>query len=275
MKTSLPISVLVLLLATSSLATPLRTQEYGAVPEREQDPARELCTLGYYNLCSGWVWNWEGYCGGAFNENLPVKYGVCFDLGDCPFYCGELNQSYWATKCFSSYGRVDIEIYCADEKCCPIGFPMDVVYGYIPDPDVPWQLIQWVWDLICLKQCDPTGGKFVILITDWTAGVHTAPSSDHVPRNVEAGCQEWRCQGHSYIYKNAIDYCQAYGEPAPMWVSGADYGCTGSPAIPPGCHDYPYNAGVYAEFLIECPVECWGVSGVDDNSWSEIKELYR
>ena len=102
----------------------------------------------------------------------------------------------------------------------------------------------------------------------------TAPYSECVPENVEAGCADWRCTGHSFVLKNVIDYSAYYGVAAPLWVSGADYGCILDPNwdIPPGCHE---PSGTCVEFLIDCDLHCLGPTEVEETNWSGIKAMYR
>ena len=272
MKRFLLTGLFVLMAATSGFAVPMQTAEYGTVPQREYSPLQDVCHLQYYNLCSGWVWYWTGYCNGEFEDNLPVKYGTSFNLADCPMDCAYFDGLWWAVKTYSTYGLVDVELYCTDNLGCPHRL-LGGIYGYVPDASTPWQFLDIRSEEL---DCITCGHDLLVLVTDWTAGIHTSPYSDHVPRNVEAGCHDWRCWPfHSYVYKNVVDYCDMYGAPAPTWVNGPDYGCTFVPPIPPGCHDYPYPTGVHTEFLIDCDLECLGATPVEDNSWSEIKALFR
>ena len=54
------LAVLLVTLAATSYAVPIRAPEYGTVPPREFSPGRDVCPLVYYNFCSGWVWYWTG-----------------------------------------------------------------------------------------------------------------------------------------------------------------------------------------------------------------------
>jgi hypothetical protein len=283
--------VLVLAFAATSYAVPVRTAEMGNVPERGVSPAQDVCYIGYYNFCSGWVYYWSGYCYCMWDLTYgPAQYGVCFDLADCddiygPLQCRSLTDVWWACKRFTPYGLVNIEIYpgccCFDPHCCP--WPLDPlcgVYGYVPDVGTPWQ--HFVFDPpCCLSPCDTlmcgvVPGHFIVMVTDLAGNAHTAPYSDINAYNIDAGCElDWRCVGHSYVYHSCVTYCDVYGTAAPMWVSGANYGCTNFPLIPPGCHNYLYSNGFFTEWLIDVYIACLGPTATEDKSWSEIKALYK
>jgi hypothetical protein len=265
--------VFVLSICSSSHAVPFATAEYGTVPHQEYNPYPFEQVLNYYNFCSEWVLYWTGYCNELFVDNLPVQYGVCFDMDDYSWECGHLTDTWWAMKRHSArYAVMDIEVYCADEGCGPVGQPLAGVYGYVPDASTPWQHISWGLVPVCVCW---GGDNFCVLITDYTAGIHSSPYTDHASLNVGTGCQDWRCSGHSYVYRNAISYCDWYGTPGPMWMSGANFGCTNYPPIPAGCHNYNYPTGVFLELLMDCYVVCFGGSATEKQSWSEIKALYR
>ncbi|MCK4514250.1 MAG: hypothetical protein KAU31_03275 [Spirochaetaceae bacterium] len=275
MKKILLSTILILALAATGYAIPVKTAETGAVPQRTHSTAQDLCYLSYYNFCSGWVFYWSGYCYGMFAEApYPPQFGTVFDLADCPEDCRNLDMTWWGCKRYNSYGNVDVEIYCATDAGCPVGEPLAGIYGYNPDIGAPWQLFEW--DGLELCQCDLGFGKFLVLITDYSFGASISPYSDINSYNIEAGCEEmWRCTGHSYVYSNAVNYCDVYGMPGPMWVSGYGYGCTNFPAVPPGCHDYLYPTGYFTEFLIDAYISCLGATATKERSWGEIKKLYK
>jgi hypothetical protein len=269
-------TLLVFLLAGMAGAVPFPTAEYGTVPVREYSPAQDECYLGYYNICSGWVYYWTGYCYMMFCDAPNAMYGTCFDLQDCPGDCRHLTDIWWAVKRFNSRGTVNVELYCASEYCCPIGPPLWGIYDYVANISTAWQ--HFVFDGLPLCVCEDGGaGKFIFMVTDLAYGCTTAPYSDINHLNIEIGCEtEWRCGGtHSFIYRNAVVYCDVYGQPGPMWVSGPDYGCTNFPAIPPGCHDYFYINGFFTEFLVDCYISCQGATETEDDSWGEVKRLYK
>jgi hypothetical protein len=286
MKKILLSTVLILAFAATSYAIPVRTAEMGTVPERNVSPAQNVCYLGYYNFCAGWVYYWSGYCYGLWDTApLPPMYGTCFDLADCPDDCRHLYDFWWGCKRYTGYGKADVEVYCADQSCCPVGAPIWGMYGYSVDPTTPWQHFI-VGDLelcICEQELNPEAdGKFIIMITDQADGAggvfgsHFVPYSDINYWNIQAGCETaWRCTGHSFVYRNVVDYCAVYGMPGAMWASGPTYGCTNYPPVPPGCHNYYYPTGFFTEFLIDAYVDCLGATATKKKSWSEIKTLYR
>ncbi len=277
MKKSVLIScLLVIALSTTAYAVPIHTAEKGTVPMRERAPEQEGCTISYYNFCSGWVFYWSGYCYGEWMTlSYPPQYGTVFDLSDCPGSCRHLMDCWWACKRFTVRAWVELEIFCANEYGCPIGPPLWGPYGFTPNISNPWQ--HFALGGLPLCGCEETGpGKFVIVITDQGYGAHTSPYSDIESYNINAGCQpDWDCTGHSYSYRCAVSYCDVYGAPGPMWVSGP-YGCDNVPFIPPGCHDYyGYGAGMFTEFLFDVYIACQGPTATETDSWSEIKSLYR
>jgi hypothetical protein len=274
MKKILISTILVLAMAASAYATSVKTAEHGSVPQRTHSPAQDICYIGYYNICSGWVFYWSGYCYGMFAEApLPVQYGVCFDISACPETCRNLTDLYWACKRFTVYGVVDIEIFCGSPTCCPVGDPLAGIYQWPVPFAGAWK--HFVFDNLALCPACNFSNKVVVRITDPGLGVHVSPYSDHVPLNHQAGCQDWRCTGHSYIFRNVVSYCDVYGMPAPMWVSYANTSCSDYPTVPPGCHNYTYNTGFYTEFLMDMYIACLGATATEKSSWSDIKKLYK
>jgi hypothetical protein len=252
-------------------AVPVTTLEYGTVPERVHSPDRDECHLRYYNICSGWLFSWGGYCV-TFDLHDPM-YGTCFDLADCPGRCRHLEDVWFACRAYVIWGTVDIEIYCADEDACPVGPPLAGIYGTDIPYGNPWIHLNFGGLPLC--PCEEQGAdKFIVMITEPWAGWHDVPYSDVNSYNIYGGCEtEWRCTGHSYVYRNAIDYCQVYGVPGPLWEHGAEYGCTDYPTVPP-CWTLPTN-GFYCEWLIDCYINCQGATATDRSSWSEVKRLYK
>jgi hypothetical protein len=258
-------------------AIPIWTPEFGTIPPRIPAPRQNDCHLQYYNWCSGWAAGWTAYCGNFFHNGPPgVQYGTCFNLSDCPGDCRQLESVWYACSRFTARGWADVEIYCADDLGCPIGSPLAGIYGYQPDFGNLWQHLDFGGVPLC--SCEGQGsGKFIVMITDYTAGTVTRPISDLNSYNVDAGCEtEWRCDGtHSYVYHNRDSYCQIYGAPGPLWMWSyvSEYGCTNYPPIPEGCHGQ--STGFFAEWLIDCYVSCEGPTETEKDSWSEIKALYR
>jgi hypothetical protein len=275
MKRILLSTILVLAFAASSYAVPTRTLEYAPDLAREYAPAQDQCSIIYYNICSGWVFYWTGYCYANFVDVPLVEIGVCFDLDLCPSDCRHLNNSWFSCSRFNGYGFVDISVFCAVD-CCPVGDPLGTV-TLNPTPEAgSWYNIPWGGLELC--DCDQ-----IIMMASFACVENNnwAPRTDinglDFPYgNIGVGCEtEWRCSGHSFVYTNAVSYCDVYGAGGPMWVSGPYYGCTNFPPIPPGCHDYVYTNGFYTEWLQDIYIDCLGATATETNSWSEIKSLYR
>jgi hypothetical protein len=226
----------------------------------------------YYNYCSGWMHPWYWYCFSEFGF-CDHRYGTCFDLADCPEDCRILEDVWWACQAYGGYNYVDIEIYCADEDDCPLGPPLAGIYDYeVDDGGYPWEHV----DFGGLPLCGCTGtSRFIVMIVQ-DAGHIVWPYADLNYRNLDDGCEsEWRCTGHSFVYQGTVSYCNAYGVPAPLWGSWAGAACTEYPAVPPSCHNYHYDTGFYAEWLIDCYISCQGPTQTENRSWSEVKALYR
>jgi hypothetical protein len=269
------IAILAAFVGAESWAIPLEHFQLERIPDRPSAPRQDQCFLSYYNVCSGWMYYWVSYCQGVFHwAPAPPRYGTVFDLSDCPSGCRQLGEVWWAWHYYHLRSSVDIEIYCADELGCPLGSPIAGVYQY--QHSGTWQHVDFGGLPLCV--CEDEGAdSFVVMVT-----LHCGPSctvlplSDAHPLNMQEGCEtEWRCAGHSYCYRNVVSYCDVYGEPAPLWVSGVGFGCTEYPPVPPGCHNYFYNTGCSAEWLIDCYVSCEGATEAEKGSWSEIKALYR
>jgi hypothetical protein len=272
--------LLVVLAAGVVSAGPLPVAEYGTVSPRQPVQRQDVCHLSYYNICSGWVLPWGGYCYGPFGQEapLPPKYGTCFDLAGCPGQCRNLEDVWWACARYHYWGSVDVEVYCADENACPQGAPLAGIYGYHAYYPSDWQHFRFHGLPLC--GCDGAAAdRFIIMITqDCTGpwGCHVLPYSDAPWLNVQGGCEpEWRCSGHSYVYQSWVSYCNANGAPGPLWLPDPSYGCTDPPVLPPACIPDPYEAGVFCEWLIDCYVSCQGPTATEKTSWSGVKAMYR
>ena len=261
MKTACLALALVVLAPLESSAIPKATAHHGAVPIRESQEREDTCHLRYYNVCSEWTWTWMGYCYGYWPEIPDVRpsYGTCFDLADCYAECAHLTDVWWACESLGWWGRVDVEIFCADANCCPIGAPLAGVYDYWPSGG-GWHHLNF--DEVSLCSCEQGEMlRFTVMITDYAAGNWIYPHSDHNAANVASGCESsWRCAGHSYVYHSQVSYCETYGEPAPLWIGWGSGGCTNIPDIPPGCHSFYSDTGYFSEWLIDCYVSCLGAT---------------
>ncbi len=279
MKKILLCAFLVLAFAATSFAIPVRTQDFQA-PQKEMRAAEEDCWLYYYNRCTSWMWGWGGYCYFGWVDAYTVNgmnpaYGTCFDLADCPNDCRHLTDVCFGCFFANSYGVNDVEIYCANECCAPVGEPLGGVYGTPTNPLTYWHYFNFGELALC--PCDELFGKFVVVVTDMDplSGANV-PLSENFAQDMAAGCMVWDCfDHHSFVFVNGYDYVLNYGMPCPFWVSGPGYGCTNYPTIPPGCHNYFYSTGGPCEWLIDAYITCLGPTATESSSWSEIKSLYR
>ena len=262
MRKAMTLLFLIPALAGTSSADPLSYHihaEYGLTAPTGQT-AEDECKLGYFDICSGWVYWWAGYNGTPWIDlETPAKVGVCFDLSDCADGCEDCNSLggiLWAWNRLTCYGRIDVEFYCADETCCPVGSPLAGFYDYHVDPADPFQYFS-LGDLEL--PCDDC--KFVAIASVKTPR-DCAPYCDANDHNRGSGCEtEWRCSGHSYIYRSTLDYCQARGFPEPLTI---DYegACGGENRF-------------YAEWIAYAYIGCSGALATEKNTWSELKKFYR
>ncbi|MCK4548237.1 MAG: hypothetical protein KAW17_12450, partial [Candidatus Eisenbacteria sp.] len=207
---------------------------------------------------------WTGYNGTEWidleGQGLaPARIGVCYDLNDCDLPCGEcqnLTGVWFAFSRLSEFGVVDLEIYCANENCCPVGAPLGGFYDYHVAKDQAWKYFPFDGLRLDCVDC-----KFIVMVTVKTPE-HCVPLSDANDLNRLDGCEiEWRCAGHSYCYRSLVDYCDVYGYPGRMLV-----GYSG--ACPP-------DDGFHVEWLSHAYISCGGTTATEKTSWSEIKALYK
>jgi hypothetical protein len=279
MKKILLCAFLVLAFAATSFAIPARTQEFQA--EKEIRAAEEDCWLYYYNRCTTWMWGWGGYCYFGWIDaglmGMNPSYGTCFNLMDCDWGCRNLTQICWGAFLATEYGINDVEIYCANDCCAPIGEPLAGVYGIVADQTTYWHYVDFGSLELC--PCEEPGffGKFIVMVTDRNPlSDCNVPLTENFAQDMAAGCMVWDCfDEHSFVFVNGYDYVLNYGMPCPLWVSGPGYGCYNFPAIPPGCHNYFYSTGGPNEWLIDAYITCLGPTATESSSWSEIKSLYK
>lgn len=261
MKRILLSALLILAFAATSYALPVKTAEYGAVTPKDYSPAQDQCALIYYNYCSLWVYYWT--FGG------PGQAGVCFDLADCCDTgcesCRYLSHGYWGFRRMSVYGFADFDLYCADNHCCPVGGPVASAYG------VPVQAL-WVQvaygidiDAVCPGAC-----TFIHMMTH-THPNDNAPYSDGDNLNWDRGCgTTWTCVPHSFVYVGydtlgaPIDYCALTGYPSFMFYPDTRSTC-----------QTQFGIGFYHNWLADFYIDCASPSAAEQNSWSEIKALYK
>jgi hypothetical protein len=256
-------AVIVLGLAAPALAGDGRPMEAVTFSAPGSHAAAQGCRLGYFDLCSGWVSWWTGFNGtdwAALVESQlpPPRAGVCFDLGGCDDGCADcksLDGVLWAWKRFSTYGRIDVEVYCADQSGCPVGQALGGFYDYHLDPSSAFQYFSFDGLDLPTESC-----KFAVIATMKTPGA-CAPYSDMNDANRYYECEgAWRCSGHSYIYRSAADYCST-GHPAALVVE-REGACPGI-------------GGFHAEFIVYAYLGCGPSVSTEKTSWSGVKKLFR
>jgi hypothetical protein len=264
MKRILLSALLVLAFAATSYALPVRTAEYGAVTPLNYSPAQNQCLLYYCNFCSFWVYYW------SFGPG-PGQFGTCWDLADCCDTgcesCRVVTTSIFGFRRMSVYGFADFAVYCADNHCCPSGAALATAVG-VPVNSL-WTIVDW-GGLDLDQLCPPGQCTFI------TMGTHThpndnAPYSDGDNLNWDNGCgTTWTCVPHSFVYVGydtlgaPIDYCQLTGYPSFMFFPDARSYC-----------QTQFGIGFYHNWLAYQYVDCWEPSASEQNSWSEIKALYK
>ena len=260
MKKILLSTILVLALAATGYALPVKTAEYGVTP-RDFSPAQDQCALIYYNFCSFWVYYWTFGPPGAV-------VGTCYDLNDCCEngceVCRFISHGYWGTKRFSPYGYGDFALWCVDDHCCPttlmaqaIGVPLNTL----------WTGIGWgvAIDDYCPGDCEFLGTFTITFPND------NCPYSDGDNLNADDGCgTTWTCVPHSYVYVafdtlgNEIDYCALTGYPAFMFYADTRSYC-----------ETQFGIGFYHNWLADMYIDCVSISATESNTWGEIKALYK
>jgi hypothetical protein len=258
MKKILFSTILILAFAATSYAIPA-TRTAVQLEQSEYTAAQEICHLAYYNYCSGWVWHFSGW-------GTPAKVGVCFDLNDC--ICCETCRDLGMTRFYwyrvTPYGYADMEVFCADDYCCPVGGPLAGYYHVWLDPSLATWWVYSDFSGVSLANCPNC--RFILMGT--FDGAHTDIFTDADPLNFDAGCSTpplWNCTPHSYIYLDVHDYCAEFGSPAAFFMTDSRSDC-------PTYYGY---VGYFADFLCWADITCTGPSATDQNSWSEIKALYR
>jgi hypothetical protein len=263
MKKILLSTVLILAFAASSYAVPVKTAM--EVGDLDYPSRQDVCALAYYNVCSGWIWYWTGWTPGA-------QLGTCFDLtdcADCSEPCHDLAEIVWLPYPITTYGHVDVEVFCGDDVCCPIGDPLGGWYNFPIDQDWANRYHFVFSPPLDVSGCDPTMIVMVTLLEpDLTAPVSSSDQLNwHPPDGSDPCATEWTCEPHSYIYRDALDYCFEYGAPV-GWI------VTGYPESDCEDHGGPADA-FYVNLFLYIYLGCEGATATEDATWSEIKALYK
>jgi hypothetical protein len=204
--------------------------------------AATSCSVAYYNICTGWVWVWNGWSPGD-------RFGVTFDT------CCGVNASTKVTSLgiyvwtgappgYSLTGT--LAIYDVDTDRCPTGAPL---YSQ------PW-LPPTGYPTIALPGggVDIPGTSFAVVFTNSMApATPLAMTTDHPAVGMTGP--------------------QACGTCYPTTrVNHSFYWGTASTAVCPGS---PFDDGVCnAELWFDAQMNCT-TTAVEPTSWGALKALYR
>ena len=227
----------VLILSCSSASGALEKHVGRAVDDDRAWQAGTSLSFAYYNLCTGWVWVWEGW---EPNDVIGVTYSQTSPVLS-------LNGTWWffGTGSPAGYGFTGtVEIRVADSDRCPVGGGL-ATQSFLPVSG--WNAIDWVGGVSVGSgqfsvtfQFGPGSANPATLWTDHPAAGPTGPPA----------C--WSC------YPNPRDTRSFY------------FGTAASPL----CPGSPLNDGVCnAEFLQD--VQAVFNDVVEPRSWSTVKHLYR
>lgn len=148
--------------------------------------ATGMCSVVYYDHCSGWVWIWEG---------SPQSWsGVVFDL---PRECGKLpgescsNTHFWFYWRFTSPGRmfVNYRAHEVDSSNCLLGEPLLEIDHYSPTE-------RWNYH----SGFGETSADRVAIVSQPYWGSWPRISSDHNVRNQGVGCGTIPVTARSFLF---------------------------------------------------------------------------
>jgi hypothetical protein len=272
MKKILLSTLLIAAFATTTHAIPIKTSTDG-LPERDGPSRQDICYLAYYNIGSGWVYHWAGWGGYHWcQEEDYYAFGTCFDLTDCEPECRDLTDVWVGLWGIQGYGLFDLEIYCADAVCCPLGPPLAGFYAMTCN-NLGFGWYHFVFGPaggpgLVLCPCDEPAQQFIAMVTAYCGLCWPVSDIGQSAPGV------WRCDGtHSYVYSHVINYCAVYGVPSPLWSNYGGCPVGTAPWGPPA--GYFTDPGAYCEWIIDCYITCLGPTASEETTWSQIKDLYR
>lgn len=148
-------------LATSSTGSALERRTKSVDLDRDVWARGSSCSVAYYNLCTGWIWSWDGW----FPDD---RFGTVFQ--NCGGAGATLESSWiFAENAASCYGFAGmIGVYDVDQNNCPVGLPL-AEQPFCPNSG--WNVHSWNISV---------GGEFAIQVrmVDGT-GTDAAFASDH------------------------------------------------------------------------------------------------
>jgi len=195
-----------------------------------------LCTVSYYNVCTGWVWLWQQLEGG---ERVGVVFDPCCDHA----VLSSSAVHFW-TGTPAGYGFTGVySIHSANADGCPIDPPL---VGEIFLPRSGWNTrttnLPLQGPIVASVVLGPAGLGTATLTTDHPAAGPTGPTACGM-------CYPTTRATHSFRYGTVT---------SPL--------CPGSP-LDQGLCD--------VEVLWMASMDCADLHAVESRTWASIKALYR
>ncbi len=210
----------------------------GVHPHGSGGGATGICSIAYYNICSGWIWV---YSAGVISDEI----GVVFDLpNDCAKVPGEscTNTAFWWYWRYTlpAYGyTVTYNLYNVDSEYCKTGPSLGTLANQDP-------LEQW----FCFPGLGTTTSDLVAITATWDRGTHPREATDNNVSNVNAGCAPASTTAHSFYFGNSeTQYC---------------------PPI-----DAFNDALGPVQLLMDATFSCEEPSSTEPASWGAVKSLFR
>ena len=243
MRYKLPLLMLVALVAIVGAATSVAALERTAQRWDDARPESEewrlgasTCSISYYNICSGYIWVWNGWPDGG---KLGVHYTSCCEAGEDTYL--DSVWFYFVTGTPPSYGFTGtFEVRDVDGNLCPSGG----VYHTSPLlPATGWNQVVVGGTQI------PAETAAVITTSDANGFNSPAAIATDMPANDAGTCYPTTRVSNSYT-----------------WGSTASPLCPGSAFA-----DTPANAELLMSYILSCVPS----TAVEEESWGSIKVLYR
>ena len=232
----LPLLLLLLLLSATPVPALEKTAVRGVEGKGEWTAGVASCSIGYYNICTGYVWVWSDWADGSM---LGTVYEGC-----CNGSGGAISSSffYYRTGVQGGWGFTGMaSIQAVDANDCPTG-----VIGPESQPILPatgWNYLLWTGT--------PVPPRF--------AQVHTIADFQGFGSPVTIATDG---------AGGACGVCF----PTTRTTSSYTWGTTASPL----CPGFAMNDGTCnVEFLSNATLLCDGPDAVENRGWGEIKSLYR
>jgi len=222
--------------ARADVPIPLESVYDPVLPHEVPGNRPGVCTIKYYNLCSGWFWLWSA--GVAGDED-----GVVFDFpAECSTIPGEecVNTGFWWYWRYThpGYGyTVTYRMYDVDGAFCKAGSPLGEFCG--EDPVERWNHYSGLGASL---------GERVAITASWDVGAIPFLVTDAPAKNEQVECAEASPIAHSF------------------WYGGPGY-----PLCPPSA--FEDQAGP-CNILMDATFSC-EETAIEPASWGAIKTLFR